>query len=174
VFCEIQDEEDNMTLKHIAVSLLLCVSVLGGQLTAEQALASDQQSTIIDTIEQMFNEIAVATNALDFDRLLGQYKQSEDLTYVARGRVTRGFDAFSQLVYTQFRGVTEANLLWNDIYIDVFSDDVAAATATYQLVVTLESGDTFPSSGTFVCIYILDDKGWKIQHSAHTFPPTRQ
>lgn len=163
-----------MTLQYIAVSFLLCVLVLGGQVTAEQALASEEQSAIAETVEGLFNEIAEGTNALDFDRLLSQYRQSDSLCYVARGRVTRGFEAFSQLVHTQFRGVTEANLHWNDIYIDVLSDDTAVATATYQLVVTLESGDIFPSSGTFMCIYVLDDEGWQIQYSAHTFPPARQ
>ncbi|UCH62301.1 MAG: nuclear transport factor 2 family protein [Fidelibacterota bacterium] len=133
-------------------------------------MTPERRTAIALTVGQRFTEIAEATNALEFDRLLGQYRESEDLTYVAGGRVTRSHEAFSDIMDAQFGGVTNADLRWRDIFVDVLSPEVAVVTATFEFNATLESGDVARSSGTYMCIYVLHDGRWQIQYSAHSFP----
>jgi uncharacterized protein (TIGR02246 family) len=133
-------------------------------------LSPDDRRAIADEVGQLFNQIPEMTNALDFKQLLSFYRESEDLTYVARGRVTRSFEAFSGVMDTQFGGVIEANLQWLDTHVDVLSREVVVATAKFEFTATLESGDTAQSEGTYVTIYVLRDGQWRIEYSAHSFP----
>jgi ketosteroid isomerase-like protein len=137
---------------------------------AEQPLSSEERRAVADEVGQLFNQIPEVTNALDFERLLSYYRESEELTYVARGRVTRSFAAFSDVMDAQFGGVTEANLRWLDTYVHVLSREVVVATASFEFTATLESGDTAQSAGTYMAIYVLHDGQWRIEYTAHSFP----
>ena len=143
-----------MTLSRAVMCLLLPVMCLSCQSTSEQAPSLDENRAVADEVRQLFNQIPDATNALDFERLLSYYRESEDLTYVARGRVTRSFAAFSDIMDAQFGGVTEANLQWLETHIDVLSRDVVVATANFEFTAGLESGDTAQSAGTYIAIYV--------------------
>jgi len=156
-----------MNYKKILFSLF-CAMLFACALN--QRLTPERRGAIAVTVSQRFNEITEATNALEFDRLLGQYRKSEDLTYIAGGRVTRSHEAFSHIMDAQFGGVTKADLRWRDTYVDVLSPEVAVATATFEFNATMESGDVARSSGTYMCIYVLHDGLWQIQYSAHSFP----
>ena len=127
-------------------------------------------SAIADTITLLFADMAEATTALDVDRILTHYADSDALTYVARGRVTRSRAAFAALVRAQLGGLASANLRWLDTYVDVLSDDVAVATATYELTVRLPDGTSVQTAGTYMCIYVRQGERWLIQYSSHTFP----
>ena len=163
-----------MTSSRTVACLLLAAVSLSCRPVSDQVLTADERRAVADTIGLLFNEIPDATNALDFDRLLGYYRDSEDLTYVARGRVTRSYRAFAELLDAQFRGVTEADLRWMDTYVDVLSRDIAVATATYEFTAILEARDTAQSAGTFMGIYVLRDGNWQIEYSAHSFPLARR
>ncbi|GAF81891.1 unnamed protein product, partial [marine sediment metagenome] len=128
------------------------------------------RAAIAETVGQLFTGIAEATNALELDRLLGHYRQSDDLTYVAQGRVNRSYETHQEMVNTQFGGLAGAELEWLSTYVDVLSRDVAVVTATYEFTATLPSGRNVGSAGTFMCIYVLRDGSWRIQYSSHTFP----
>jgi ketosteroid isomerase-like protein len=155
----------------------LCIALGGASLTSgpcsAQVATVTGHGAIADTITRLFSDIAEATSALDLDRLLAYYEKSEGLTYVAQGRVTRSHDAFSALVHAQFDGLAGADLQWLDTYVDVLSSDVAVATATYELSATLPDGNSVQSAGTYMCIYVRRDAGWRIRYSAHSFPPQR-
>ena len=162
-----------MTSLHSVGCLLLAGLIVGCQPTSDSVPNADERNAIADTVSQLFDEIAEATNALEFDRLLGNYRASDDLTYVARGQVTRSHESFADLVDAQFRGVTEADLRWIDTHIDVLTSTVAVATTTYEFTAVLETGDTVQSAGTFMCIYVARDGEWKVDYSAHSFPLAR-
>ena len=68
------------------------------------------------------------------------HRDSDALTYVARGQVTRTYPAFENLVHTQFRGIAEADLQWKDTYVDVLARDVATAIATYEFNPGIKGG----------------------------------
>ncbi len=154
----------------LATGILLAGLCLGSQPAYGQVLTAERQQEIAETVGQLFNEIPQATNALDFDRLLGYYQNSEVLTYVVGGRVTRTYEAFANMIDAQFSGVAQANLRWLDTHVDVLSREVVVATATYEFTTTLASGGIGQSAGTYTCIYVLRDGRWQIQYSAHTFP----
>jgi hypothetical protein len=145
------------------------LAYLGCQPAPEQPLTPGEEARIAEVVGDRFEEIATATNELEFDRLLGFYSAGEDLTYVARGRVTRSYAAFAELLRAQFAGVTGANLSFSEKYVDVLSREVVVVTALYQFSATVSTGDTAGSSGTFTCVYVLRDGVWEIQHSSHTF-----
>jgi ketosteroid isomerase-like protein len=127
--------------------------------------------SIGDTIGQLLGEIAEATNALDVDRLLGYHADGDALTYVAQGRLTRSKAAFGNLLNAQLGGLAAADVQWRDVYIDVLSDDVAVATATYEFTATLPDGGRVRTTGTYMCIFARQGGSWEIRHSTHTFPP---
>jgi uncharacterized protein (TIGR02246 family) len=125
---------------------------------------------IADTIARLFTGIAEATTTLDLDRLLAYYEESDALTYVAQGRVTRSYDAFREVLHTQLGGLEAADLRWQDTYVDVLSSDVAVATATYAFTATLPDGRSVRTTGTYMCIYVRQDGRWRVRYSTHTFP----
>jgi ketosteroid isomerase-like protein len=159
-----------MSLKRIVPCLLIFITSLCCRPAPEQVLSGDERSVLADEVGRLFNQIPEATNALDFERLLSYYRESDDLTYVALGRVTRSFAAFSDVMDAQFGGVAEANLQWLDTTIDVLSRDVAVATAKFEFTAGLEGGGTAQSAGTYTVVYVLRGGQWGIEYSAHTFP----
>lgn len=159
-----------MTLSRAVSFFLLSVLSINCRPPSEQVLSPEDRRIVAEEVAQLFNQIPEVTNALDFERLLSFYRESEELTYVARGRVTRSFAAFSGVMDAQFGNVTEANLQWLDTYVDVLSREVVVATAKFEFTATLESGDAAQSAGTYMAIYVLRDGHWKIEYTAHSFP----
>jgi len=158
--------------KFLTVAWMLCVGLgfTSMPISAQTTTVSGSRA-IADTIAKLFGGIAEATNALDLDRLLAFYDESDALTYVAQGRVVRTRRAFDSVVRAQFQGLTAADLKWQDTFVDVLSDDVAVATATYELTGTFPDGGTVRRTGTYMCIYVRDEDRWLVRYSAHSFPP---
>lgn len=138
--------------------------------TAAQAPSVTGSAAVADTIARLFGGIAEATRALDLDRLLAYYEESDALTYVAQGKITRSYSAFRDLVRTQLGGLSGAELTFLDTYVDVLSKDAAVATATYNLTARLPDGGSLRTTGTYMCIYVRHEDGWRVRYSAHTFP----
>jgi hypothetical protein len=160
-----------MRFQWSVLFVLVFVLNLCCKLASEPALTRDEGRAIAEEVEHLFNQIPEATNALEFERLLGFYRETDRLTYVALGRVTRSFEAFSGLMDTQFGGVAEANLRWLDTNIDVLSRDVVVATAIFEYEAGFEGGETAQSEGTYTVVYVLRGGQWGIEYSGHTFPP---
>jgi ketosteroid isomerase-like protein len=144
---------------------------LGSPPSAAQGPTITGDRAIADTVTQLLSGIASATSSLDLDRLRDYYERSEAVTYVAQGRVVRSYGAFSGILNAQLGGLRAADLRWGDTYVDVLGQDVAVATATYELTAIFPDGDSARSSGTYTCIFVRGDAGWRVRHSAHSFPP---
>jgi ketosteroid isomerase-like protein len=136
----------------------------------ESEIAPEERAAIAQTVSARFNEVAEATNTLDFTRLLALYQESDELTYVSAGRIFRTHATMAGLIDSQFRGLATADLRWIEKHVDVLARDVAVVTSTYEFEGTLETGGTIGSAGTFTCVFVLRDGVWEIQHSSHTFP----
>jgi uncharacterized protein (TIGR02246 family) len=163
-----------MTALRGVVCLVVCSVASGCGPGSEHTLTVEERQAVADTVGRLFAQVPEATNALDFDRLLGFYRESDDLTYVARGQVTRSHESFAEIMDAQFGPVAGADLRWLDRYVDVLSHDVAVATATFEFTAMLENGDTARSNGTYMAAYSLRDGEWRIDHSTHTFPLDRR
>jgi ketosteroid isomerase-like protein len=133
-------------------------------------MAPEERAAITETVSARFDEVAEATNAMDFTRLLSLYQESDELTYVSAGRIFRNHATMAGLVGSQFRGMASAELRWTEKHVDVLAPDVAIVTSVYEFDATLESGGTAGSAGTFTCVFVLRNGVWEIQHSSHTFP----
>jgi len=162
-----------MTTLRTVVSLLAFAVASGCGTVSQHRLSSAEREAVADTVGRLFDEIREATDALDLDRLLGLYRNSDDLMYVAQSRITRSYDAYEQIVHAQFDPVAAADLEWTDTYIDVLTSDLAIATATFDFTAVLKGGGTANSTGTYTAVYSLRNGEWKIDYSAHTFPPVR-
>lgn len=159
-------------MRCLTASCLLCVGLVLTTTPGRAQLPTVAGSpAIADTVARLFAEVAEATTALDVDRLLGLYESTDALTYVAQGRVTRSRRAFADLLDTQLRGLAEADLQWLETYVDVLSDDVAVATATYDFTARLPDGTSLQTTGTYMCLFVRRDGRWLIRYSSHTFPP---
>lgn len=161
------------TLRGIAF-LTACAVASGCGHVSRNMLTNEEREAVADTVERLFDQVREATNAVDLDRLLGLYRDSDDLMYVAQSQIARSHDAYERVVHSQFDPVAEANLQWLDTYIDVLTRDAAIATAAFQFTAVLRDGTTVNSAGTYTAVYSLRDGQWKIDYSAHTFPPNRQ
>jgi len=160
--------------KCLTVACILCGGL--GLTTAPvstQVPAVTGSPAVADTIAQLFAGIAEATTALDFDRLLAYYEDSDALTYVAQGQVIRSHGVFRDVLDAQLRGLGRADLRWLDTYVDVLSSDVAVATATYEFTATLPDGGSVRTTGTYMCIYVRREGRWQVRYSAHSFPQRR-
>jgi len=157
--------------KTFAVAAAVCGALYATvlPLTAQTTTVTGP-SAAADAVLEQFNGIAQATNALDLERLLGHYEQSDALTYVARGRITRSYQAFSELVRTQLGGLSAADLSLIDTYVDVLTANVAVATATYTFTASFPSGSSVQTRGTFTCVFVHTDGRWLVRYSEHTFP----
>jgi uncharacterized protein (TIGR02246 family) len=161
-----------MTTLRVVVFLMVSAVASGCGTGSQHMLTSEERGAVADTVGRLFDQVREATNALDLDRLLGLYRHSDDLMYIAQGRVTRSYDAYEQIVHAQFDPVAEANLQWLHTSIDVLTRDVAIATAAFQFTAVLPDGNMASSTGTYTAVYSLRDGEWKIDYSIHTFPPT--
>jgi uncharacterized protein (TIGR02246 family) len=160
--------------KYFSAACILCAGlILTPWPTRAQTLTAGDSSAIADTIGRLFAEIAEATNALDVDRLLGYHAEGDALTYVAQGRVTRSRADFEDLLNAQLGGLAAADVRWRDVYIDVLTKDVAVATTTYEFTATFPDGGSARTAGTYMCIYVRQEKRWAIRYSTHTFPARR-
>ena len=139
----------------------------------QQQLTAEEEAAIADSVTALFDQIPSATNALEFDRLLGYYRASEDLTYLAAGRINRSHRTMADIMEAQFGGAVAADLRWLEKYVDVLSRDAVVATARFEFSMVLQTGDTARSSGTYSATYVRRDGQWKIEHSVHTFPQGR-
>lgn len=159
-------------MKHPSLACLLCASLCSTTVAASaQAPVVTGSPAIADTVARLFTGIAEATSTLDIDRLMTYYDDSEALTYVARGEVTRSRVAFEDLVNAQLGGLSGATLRWLNRYVDVLSNEVAVVTATYELTVMLPDGGTAGTTGTYMCIFVRHGGRWQVRYSAHSFPP---
>jgi len=160
--------------RHFTAAALLCLGLglASGSVTA-QKLEVTGSPAIADTVARLFAGIANATNALDVDRLLAYFEDSDALTYVARGRVIRSYAAFADIIDAQLRGLAAADLRFLDTHVDVLTEDVAIVTATYEFSATLRDGRVFPTTGTYTCVFVHENGGWKIRYSSHTFPASQ-
>jgi ketosteroid isomerase-like protein len=160
--------------RNLTAACILCGS-LG--VTSIPAAAQVRDVTgspaVADTIAHLFAGIGEATNALDLDRLLAYYDDSDALTYVARGRVIRSYADFAEIIDAQLRGLAGADLRWLDTYVDVLSDDAAVVTATYEFAATLPDGRVVPTTGTYMCLFVRRDGRWRVRYSSHTFPASQ-
>jgi len=163
-----------MTILRGVVFLLGCALASGCSHVSQHELTNEEREAVADTVGRLFDQIREATNAVDIDRLLGLYRDSDDLMYVAQSKIARSYNAYEQVVHSQFDPVAEANLQWLDTYIDVLTPDAAIATAAFQFTAVLQDGEIVNSAGTYTAVYSLRDGEWKIDYSAHTFPPNRQ
>jgi ketosteroid isomerase-like protein len=150
-----------------AVCLALAVAPLP---LAAQGLTQAESDAIEDTVGRLFAEITEATSALDLERLLALHENSDDLTYVAAGRVTRSRAAFAGLLEEQLGGLSAADVRLLDPFVDVLGRDVALATSTYEFTATFPSGSRFTTTGTYMAVFVRKEDGWKIRYSSHTFP----
>jgi ketosteroid isomerase-like protein len=162
-----------MAVRRMLAGTLVALAAVTGRPADAQTPSSATPRAIADTVGRLFAAIPTLTNALDLDGLVGQYRDSEALAYVANGRVIRSYAAMRDLVHAQLDGVTTADLRWLDTRVDVLADDVAIATATFAFAVTLANGATASSSGTYSAVYVRRDGDWKIEYSVHTFPRAR-
>jgi uncharacterized protein (TIGR02246 family) len=151
--------------------VLLTTLALACNPAADAPLSLQERQAIADTVQTLFSGIAEATDDLDLDRLLGYYRESDDLTYVANGRINRSHATFREMVNTQFGGLSDSQLEFANTHVDVLSREVAVVTANFEYTATIPSGRAVSSAGTFTCIYVLSEGRWQIQHSSHTFPP---
>ncbi len=145
-------------------ALLLVVLPASGQ-----ALTPADSAAVIDAVTGRIEAIGNATGALDIDALLRLHEQSESLTYVALGRVTRGIDAFRQVLVDQLGGLEAADVSFDDLSVQVLDRNVAVSTSTYELVATLPTGNRVTGAGTYTCVFVLTGGKWLIRHSSHTF-----
>ena len=159
-----------MAASRRTACLLICLASAGCQAGTDQPMTPDEQTAIAETVGNLYEEIAIATNALELDRLLGFYLESDDLTYVAQGQISRAYATFVDMVYAQFGAITGAELHFSEKYVDVVNREVVVVTAKFDFTATLGEGNTASSAGTFVCIYVFREGRWEIQHSSHTFP----
>jgi uncharacterized protein (TIGR02246 family) len=158
--------------KYLTAAFILCSGLMLTPLpTHAQTVTVTGSPAIADTIARLFGEIAEATNALDVERLLGYHADGDALTYVAQGRVTRSKAAFGNLLDAQLGALAAADVRWGDVYIDVLSNAVAVATATYAFTATFPDGGSVRTQGTYTCIYVRQEGRWEVRYSAHTFPP---
>ena len=156
----------------LVCTFFVCV-LQGCQPSAAPPLGPEERKVIAGVVGNLFDMIPEATNVVDTDRLLGYYRESTDLVYVAGGRITRSHEDFAVLMDKQFGAVTSADLRWLDRRVDVLCRDAAVATASFHYEPVLASGDTLRVDGSYSAVYVLRDGEWKIEYSAHTFPQRR-
>ncbi|UCG86392.1 MAG: nuclear transport factor 2 family protein [Gemmatimonadota bacterium] len=165
-------EKTAMAMRVTAAALVLLSTSC--QPAQQQRLTVEEVTAIADSVGVLFDQIPQAVNALEIDRLLGYYREAENLTYLAGGRITRSHEAFAAIMDGQFRSAAEADLRWLERYVDVLGRDVAIASATFEFTMVLQRGDTARSSGTYMAAYVRRDGEWKIEHTGHTFPAGAQ
>ena len=123
--------------------------------------AGDPQAEIAATLARS----AADWNRGDLDGFMSDYLQDSTLSFVSGRGVLYGWQALYDRYQRAFfaPGKTRDSLTFTDLVVRMLDDDLAFATARFQLL----RGDSVVAGGPFTLIFRKQDRRWRILHD-HT------
>ena len=138
---------------------------------ATMELTEEQIATVEAEVTAVANEAVAAIVAMDADRHLSFYANSDDFTVAVYGGVLRSFSTWAEGVRTNFSQIESVeSCAFSDEVIQVLATDIAVFTANFGCTATVAGGFPMPSH-TVTAVMQKQDGAWKCVNFSETFPP---
>lgn len=150
--------------------LPLMLMALGCQ-SATQEFTDEQKTAVAQEVARAYDAYAAAIRTLDQGAAQRLFQQSDDLTLVENGTVTRSWTAMADLVrrtWPMFGSVKSFN--WGRLDTQVLAPDVAVVTTTFDFDGTDTTGAPIVIKGIATHVWLRTAEGWKIVNGAETYP----
>jgi len=139
---------------------------------ATEELTDEQIATIESELDAVANEAAAGIVAVDADRLLRFYANSEDFTAAMQGQVIRSYATWAEGVRAAFSefGSIESCAFTDEVK-QVLAPDIAVFTADLGCTGTTRSGEPLVLDHTVTSVMQKQDGEWKCVNFSETYPP---
>jgi len=142
---------------------LLLLLVLAAPLRADEAADARAVRTVLD-------DQVMAWNKGDLDGFMAGYWNSDDLTFISGGTLTRGWKATKERYEKRYKadGKEMGALNFSEIHVEVLSPTVAVVRGKFDLTFAKETDEKKKTaSGRYTLIMKKIDGAWKVTHD-HT------
>ena len=99
---------------------------------------------------------------------LGNY--TKDATVISNGYLYSSFEPFAEEIEKFYSSLSKINLAaYDEMYINVITDDVALFSAKFRWSSTDTSGTTIDLQGVYSALYVREDGRWKMSWRHESF-----
>ena len=157
-------------MRRMILPLMLLVVVACQPATME--LTEEQIATVDAEVRALADEALAAIIAVDIDRHLEFYANSEDFTVTMQGEVLRSFSTWADGVrtaFSQFESIESC--AFADEVTQVLAADIAVFTADFGCTGTASGGDPLVLDHTVTAVMEKQDGEWKCVNFSETYPP---
>jgi len=156
---------------HRLTLSVLCLVFLAACQPATTELTEEQKAEIVGELRALVEGSKAAIVALDPDRLLRDYEDSEEFTFTIYGDVHRSFSDWSDLVRSAFAQMgSMEGCEHSDEAIQVLALDIAVVTGDLTCSGTASAGGPFLIDHTFTAVLVKRNDQWKIVNLSETYP----
>jgi beta-aspartyl-peptidase (threonine type) len=142
---------------------LLLLLVLAAPLRADEAADARAVRTVLD-------DQVMAWNKGDLDGFMAGYWNSDDLTFISGGTLTRGWKATKERYEKRYKadGKEMGRLNFSDLHVELLSPTAAVVRGKFDLTFAKETDEKKKTaSGRYTLIMKKIDGAWKVTHD-HT------
>jgi uncharacterized protein (TIGR02246 family) len=135
------------------------------------ALTDAHRTSIEDALRSTYVEVAASVAALDADRFLSFFTDTEEFAFAEFGKITRSRSAFADTTRAHWAALAEVEAFaWGDLHIQVLAPTAAVVTTTFDFTASDTSGNRFVTRPTWTAVWVEEDGEWKMVNVAETFP----
>lgn len=147
-------------LLFAAACLALCLSA--------PTLGQTRDSLLQFELSDQLKKGANLWNQGDLDGFLGDYLDSDELTFTSGGRILKGYEALAERYRKSYGETPETmgRLSFSDIDVWRLSEDRALVLGRWKLDYPKTDGKT-TDDGVFTLVMVKGSQGWRILHD-HT------
>ena len=158
-------------MRRLALAAIAVAFLATACQPATTELTDGQITTIEAEVNAVANEALAAIVAMDVDRHLNFYADSDDFTVAVYGAVHRSFSTWAELVRTGFSEMESVETCaFSDEVVQVLAADVAVFTADFGCTGTAVGGDPLVGH-TVTGVMVKRDGEWKCVNFSETFTP---
>lgn len=159
--------------KYLLITLLVfqfCFTLsclLGEEADEEKTLDEAKKSKIAETIRGLAKE-AFDAGTRDLDEMFSYY--SDDAVAVEIGIIDYSWEEHKKKTKAFMSTVSGYSYTWEDVEVDVLSEDAAVIYGYYNYMMKDQSGDVYEGKVAWTWVFAKEEGDWKIRHTHISTP----
>jgi uncharacterized protein (TIGR02246 family) len=159
--------------KYFLISLLfflLCFTFScqkSEEAVAEQKLGDVKKYEIAETVRGLAKE-AFDAGTRDLEDMFSYY--SDGAVAVEIGQIDYSWEEHKEKTKAFMATVSDYSYTWEDVEVDVLSEDAAVIFGYYNYMMKDQSGDVYEGKVAWTWVYAKEEGDWKIRHTHISTP----
>ena len=150
--------------------ILLCFSFTcrqGQEAAEEQALDETKKAQIAERVRGLARK-AFDAGTRDLDEMFRYY--SDNAVAVEIGQIDYSWEEHKEKTKTFMAAVSDYSYTWEDVEVDVISEDTAVIYGYYLYTMKDESGNIYEGKVAWTWVFAEEKENWKIRHTHISAP----